>query len=85
MENFKPFWEDMEKIAQSTNAGLRTEAMNFYKEATKWIGFDILNVLKCISKLKQVQQDEIENFCKTWDKTPMVPLQFTAEEYQESS
>lgn len=39
LDNFKPFWKDMEKNGTSTNANLRGEAMNYYKEVTKWVGF----------------------------------------------
>ncbi|MDP1554392.1 MAG: hypothetical protein Q8L84_02940 [Hyphomonas sp.] len=39
LDNFKPFWKEMEKLGTSTNANLRSEAMNYYKEVTKWVGF----------------------------------------------
>jgi hypothetical protein len=42
LDFFKPFWKDMEKIGTSTNATIRTEAMNYYKEVSRWIGFSVL-------------------------------------------
>ena len=38
MQYLKPFFPEIEKISLSTNAGLRTEGMNFYKESYKWLG-----------------------------------------------
>lgn len=49
LDNFKPFWKDMEKLGTSTNATIRGEAMNYYKELTKWIGFNVLEQGKYIT------------------------------------
>ena len=38
LDNLKPFFASIEKLAGSTVAPLRNEAMNFYKEAYKWLG-----------------------------------------------
>jgi len=34
----KPFFGEIEKLAQSTAASIKAECMNFYKEAHKWLG-----------------------------------------------
>lgn len=34
----KPFLPIIEGLSSSSNAGVRTEAMTFYKECYKWLG-----------------------------------------------
>lgn len=56
----KPFFGEVEKLAGSSNSAIRTEALNFYKEAGKWLG-DVV-VKPFIAGLKKAQIDELEKF-----------------------
>ena len=56
----KPFFGEAEKLAGSSNSAIRTEALNFYKEAGKWLG-DVL-VRPFIAGLKKAQIDELDKF-----------------------
>ena len=38
----KPFFPEIEKQSASTNSSVRSECMNFYKEAYKWLGEAVL-------------------------------------------
>ena len=59
LEFLKPFFPAVEKLAASTVSSQRTEAMNFYKEAYKYMG-DALKPF--IVNLKKAQLDELEKF-----------------------
>ena len=72
----KPYFNEMEKLAGSTTAAVRTEAMNFYKEVYKWMG-DAVKTFT--SNLKKAQIEELEKFMGEWQKVPMVPLRAPAD------
>jgi len=59
LDYLKDFFPNIEKLAASPISSLRAEAMNFYKEAFKFMG-DALRPL--LLKLKKTQQDELEKF-----------------------
>lgn len=54
---FKVFIPAIEKFAANSNAGLRSEALNFYKECYKWVRELIL---PSIQQLKKPQQEELQ-------------------------
>lgn len=66
LDYLKPYYPEVEKLAASTQASARTEAMNFYKEAFKWLGEALRPFLL---KLKKAQLDELEKFFAEWPKT----------------
>lgn len=71
LDFLKPFFGPIEKLASSTVAPLRNEAMNFYKEALKWMGEA---VKPFYSKLKKQQIEELDKFLEEWPKQPMKPI-----------
>jgi len=46
----KPFLPVVETLANSTNPQVRTEAMNFYKEAFKWLRDALKPVIQNLKK-----------------------------------
>ncbi len=72
LDFLKPFFSEIEKKSADTNSSIRSECMNFYKEAMKWLG-DVL-VKNYTKNLKKQQQDELDKFYAEWPKEPMVPL-----------
>ncbi|CAD8120601.1 unnamed protein product [Paramecium sonneborni] len=71
LDYLKPFFPEIEKLSQSTVSSIKTECMNFYKEAHKWLGEPILAPF--IKGLKKLQLEELEKFQKEWQPIPMVP------------
>ena len=71
LDYLKPFFGPIEKLAGSTVAPLRNEAMNFYKESLKWMGEAAKTFY---SKLKKQQIEELDKFYEEWPKQPMKPL-----------
>lgn len=57
LDFLKPFYPSIERLAGSTALALKTEAMNFYKEAYKYMGEALRPFL---TKLKKAQQDELD-------------------------
>ena len=71
LELLKPFFQSIEKLAASTVSSQRNEAMNFYKEAYKFMG----EALKpFISNLKKAQIDELEKFFNECPKELSKPI-----------
>ena len=71
LDFLKPFYSSIEKLAGSTVSSLRTEAMNFYKEAYRFMG----EALKpFITKLKKQQIDELEKYFSECPKELARPL-----------
>jgi cytoskeleton-associated protein 5 len=70
----QPFLPQFEKLATSTNAGVRSEVMNFFKEAFRWVRDAILPT---VNKLKKIQADElIKAFAEIIDTpTPLKELE----------
>lgn len=64
---FKPFLPTIEKLAGNSNAGVRNEAMNFYKEAYRWVRELIMN---SVGKLKKAQQDELQKAFEEIEDAP---------------
>ena len=56
----KQFYPELEKIASSSIAAVRNEAMRFYKEAYMWLGAEMIRAY--IQKLKKNQIDELEKY-----------------------
>ena len=54
---FKPFIGQIEKYASVSNATVRSEALNFYKECYRWVREAIQPQ---VDKLKKAQQDELK-------------------------
>ena len=71
LEFLKPFLGSVEKLAGSTVAPLRNEAMNFYKEALRWMREA---AKPFYSKLKKQQIEELDKFFEEMPKQNMVPL-----------
>ena len=71
MNYLEKFFPEVEKIAENSSVTLRNEAMNFYKEAYKWLGEKIRPFL---NKLKKAQIDELDKIFKDLPKTQMKPL-----------
>jgi len=69
LQFLKPFFPPIEKLAASTVSSQRTEAMNFYKEAYKYMG-DALKPF--IVNLKKAQTDELEKFFSECPNVPMI-------------
>ena len=62
----------MEKLANSPVSGIRSAVLEFYKEAYKWIGE---NMLIFTSNLKKNIKQDLEKFIEEWPKnTIMSPL-----------
>lgn len=64
---YKPFLPTIEKLAGNSNAGIRTEVMNFYKEAYRWVRELILN---SVGKLKKAQQEELQKYFEEIQEAP---------------
>jgi len=82
LDYLKPFLPNIEKLAGSTVSALRTEAMNFYKEAYKFMGDAIRPFLV---KLKKAQQDELEKFFSENPTQTSKPLRSAAADPQAGS
>jgi len=82
LDYLKPFLPNIEKLAGSTVSALRTEAMNFYKEAYRFMGDAIRPFLV---KLKKAQQDELEKFFSETPVQGTKPLKSTAGDAQAGS
>ncbi len=70
VENFKPFFGEVEKLMASNVSTIRADAMNLVKEVYKWMG-ELIRPF--VMKLKKAQIDEIEKFIQEWPKTPLTP------------
>lgn len=71
LDSLRPFVPSIEKLAGSSISALRNEAMNFYKEALKWMGDGAKHYLV---KLKKQQIEELEKFYNDWPKRSMRPI-----------
>ncbi len=71
VENFKPFFGEVEKLMASNVSTIRADAMNLVKEVYKWMG-ELIRPF--IMKLKKAQIDDIEKFVQECPKTPLTPL-----------
>lgn len=73
----KPFFEEIEKLVLNSNTGtVKSECMNFYREAYKWMG----EAVKCkIQNLKQQQKDELQKFFSEYQVQPIQPLRVDPE------
>ena len=56
----KQFYPEIEKLASSSVAAVRNEALRFYKEIYMWLGADMVKAY--IQKLKKNQIDELEKY-----------------------
>ena len=63
---FKPFLSIIEKNASNSNASVRNEAINFYKETCRWAK-DL--VMPSIAKLKKAQQEELQKVISDFQET----------------
>jgi len=82
LEFLKPFFPAVEKLAASTVSSQRTEAMNFYKEAYKYMG----EALKpFIVNLKKAQIDELEKFFSECPSELAKPAKVDASEVEMGS
>ena len=61
----KKFLSPVEKLATSTNPGVRTEVMNFFTEAYKWAKEVLVPI---VDKLKKAQSDELHKRFEEIDK-----------------
>ena len=72
MEFLKDFFGEIEKLSNSNITAIRNISLEFYKEAYKWMGDNML--LFTANVKKQVKQD-LEKFIEEWPKdTIMSPL-----------
>ena len=76
---FKPFLNLMEKLAGNSNASVRNEAINFYKETYRWAR-DL--VLPSVAKLKKAQQDELQKAFEDLQEAPCPTRWLKCEEGQ---
>lgn len=54
--SLKPFLKPMEDLANSSNPGVRSETMTFYKESFKWLGEGLKPLIQSLKKQQLVSQ-----------------------------
>lgn len=72
---FKDFFPEFEKLANNSSSILRNAALDFYKEAYKWLGSGILALM---SGVKKSLQQEVEKFIESWPKDTVMRAKVSA-------
>lgn len=75
MKFLKDFFPEMEKLANNSSSILRNAALDFYKEAYKWLGGDIMVLM---SGVKKSLQQEVEKFIESWPKDTIMKPKVSA-------
>lgn len=59
--SIKPFLPIVADLANNTNAQIRVEAMNFYKECYKWLGENLKPLITSLKKQQLVRSYSIKD------------------------